>query len=133
MRCPLEVLSQVQPGRRGRAVSLSLPAFAGGHVAVRRLAAVGHFGRHVLAAAQVSRPGVPYFEVTLAAGQVAVSCQRLLLLAGFGCMRLARMAKPQGTPNPSLKRSAIGRAPGPRGLRVYRRPRGPGTLPLSPA
>jgi len=36
-------------------------------------------------------------------------------------------------PNPSLKRSAIGRAPGPRGCHVYHQPRGPGTLPLSPA
>jgi len=36
-------------------------------------------------------------------------------------------------PNPSLKRSATGRAPGPRGCHAYHQPRGPGTLPLSPA
>ena len=36
-------------------------------------------------------------------------------------------------PNPSLKRSANGRPPGPRGRAVYHRPRGPGVLPSSPA
>ena len=36
-------------------------------------------------------------------------------------------------PNPSLKRSANGRPPGPRGAVVYPAPRGPGALPLSPA
>lgn len=39
----------------------------------------------------------------------------------------------QAMPNPSLKRRAIGRPPGPRGRTVYHRPRGPGVLPLSPA
>ena len=36
-------------------------------------------------------------------------------------------------PNPSLKRSANGRPPGPRGGSVYHPPRGPGVLPPSPA
>ena len=36
-------------------------------------------------------------------------------------------------PNPSFKRSANGRPPGPRGRLGYHRPRGPGVLPLSPA
>jgi hypothetical protein len=39
----------------------------------------------------------------------------------------------QAGPNPSLKRSANGRPPGPRGALVYPAPRGPGVLPLSPA
>jgi len=76
----------------------------------------------------------PHIEAMSASGNVAVPCERLLLLAGFGCLRLARTARPQGTPNPSLKRSAIGRAPGPvwRYTVHFRQP-GPGTLPLSPA
>jgi len=36
-------------------------------------------------------------------------------------------------PNQSLKRTANGRAPGPRGGSVYHPPRGPGALPLAPA
>jgi hypothetical protein len=36
-------------------------------------------------------------------------------------------------PNPSFKRSANGRPPGPRGRVAYHRPRGPGVLPSSPA
>ena len=36
-------------------------------------------------------------------------------------------------PNTSLKRSANGRPPGPRGAVVYPAPRGPGVLPPSPA
>ena len=36
-------------------------------------------------------------------------------------------------PNPSLKRSANGRPPGPRSAVVYPAPRGPGVLPSSPA
>ena len=36
-------------------------------------------------------------------------------------------------PNPSFKRSANGRPPGPRGRLAYHCPRGPGVLPLSPA
>ena len=36
-------------------------------------------------------------------------------------------------PNPSFKRSANGRPPGPRGTVVYPTPRGPGVLPSSPA
>jgi hypothetical protein len=36
-------------------------------------------------------------------------------------------------PNPSLKRSANGWPPGPRGSLVYSPPRGPGVQPLSPA
>ena len=36
-------------------------------------------------------------------------------------------------PNPSVKRSAIGRPPGPRAAVVYPASRGPGVLPLSPA
>ena len=36
-------------------------------------------------------------------------------------------------PNPSFKRSANGRPPGPRGTVVYPAPRGPGVLPSSPA
>ena len=36
-------------------------------------------------------------------------------------------------PNPSLKRSANGRPPGPRGAVGYSAPHGPGVLPLSPA
>jgi hypothetical protein len=36
-------------------------------------------------------------------------------------------------PNPSLKRSANGRPPGPRGAVAYPAPRGPGVLPSSPA
>jgi hypothetical protein len=38
----------------------------------------------------------------------------------------------QQTASPSLKRSATGRAPGPRGCHVSQRHRGPGILPLSP-
>ena len=37
------------------------------------------------------------------------------------------------TPNPSFKRSATGKPPGPRSAVVYPAPRGPGVLPLSPA
>jgi hypothetical protein len=41
---------------------------------------------------------------------------------------------PRGAgPNPSLKRSANGGPPGPRGALVYLAPRGPGVPPLSPA
>jgi hypothetical protein len=40
---------------------------------------------------------------------------------------------PRVRPNPSLKRSANGRPPGPRGASVYHAPHGPGVLPLSPA
>jgi hypothetical protein len=36
-------------------------------------------------------------------------------------------------PNTSLKRSANGRPPGPRGAVAYPAPRGPGVLPSSPA
>ena len=36
-------------------------------------------------------------------------------------------------PNPSFKRSATGKPPGPRSAVVYPAPRGPGVLPLSPA
>ena len=36
-------------------------------------------------------------------------------------------------PNPSFKRSANGRPPGPRGTAAYPAPRGPGVLPPSPA
>jgi hypothetical protein len=36
-------------------------------------------------------------------------------------------------PNPSLKRSANGRPPGPRDAFSYHAPRGPGVLPLAPA
>ena len=37
------------------------------------------------------------------------------------------------TPNPSFKRSATGKPPGPRSAVVYPAPRGPGVLPSSPA
>jgi hypothetical protein len=39
----------------------------------------------------------------------------------------------QAVPNPSLKRSANGVPPGPRGRAVYHRPRGPAVTPPSPA
>ena len=39
----------------------------------------------------------------------------------------------KATPNTSLKRSANGRPPGPRGAVAYPAPRGPGVLPPSPA
>jgi len=45
----------------------------------------------------------------------------------------AAFAQSTVPPNRSLKRSAIGRAPGPRGRHVYHQPRGPGTLPPSAA
>jgi hypothetical protein len=46
------------------------------------------------------------------------------IAGGFRC---------QVRPNTSLKRSANGRPPGPRGGSVYHPPRGPGVLPSSPA
>ena len=47
--------------------------------------------------------------------------------------RNARTLHREATPNPSLKRSANGRPPGPRGAWVHVAPRGPGVLPSSPA
>jgi hypothetical protein len=43
------------------------------------------------------------------------------------------MRKSTARPNPSLKRSAIGAAPGPRSALVIVSLRGPGTAPLAPA
>jgi hypothetical protein len=40
---------------------------------------------------------------------------------------------PRLRPNPSLKRSANGKPPGPRGAVVYPAPRGLGVFPSSPA
>ena len=65
--------------------------------------------------------------------------------AGSICARPSRVTTPgscrpayraqQGAsrPNPSLKRSANGRPPGPRGAVNYSAPRGPGVLPSAPA
>jgi len=80
---------------------------------MHRLAAIGHFGGRVLAADQVAQASQLHIAAMSASGDVVTACQRLLVLVGFCCLRLARMARLPGTPNPSLKRSAIGRAPGP--------------------
>ena len=47
--------------------------------------------------------------------------------------RIAGRRQRKVRPNTSLKRSANGRPPGPRGAVVYSAPRGPGVLPPSPA
>jgi len=50
-----------------------------------------------------------------------------------GRQRGQRRHHPPARPNQSLKRTANGRAPGPRGGFVYHPPRGPGPLPLAAA
>jgi len=52
----------------------------------------------------------------------------------FECrLRGQRRHLPPARPNRSLKRTANGRPPGPRGGSVYHPPRGPGALPLAAA
>ena len=52
----------------------------------------------------------------------------------FGCrLRGQRRHHPPARPNQSLKRTANGKPPGPRGGSVYHPPRGPGALPSAAA
>ena len=65
-----------------------------------------------------------------AQGEIQRGCSNLV----FECwLHGQRRNPPPARPNQSLKRTANGRAPGPRGGFVYHPPRGPGPLPLAAA
>jgi len=141
MRCPPEVISQVQHCRKGRAFSLPLPAGAGVYGARRGLGSQVQHSKFISGLSVCSRTSSPLQSMLAGAGYSSFAPRRTSIgahcsparLAQTTAFRMSRPAQTQGTPNHSLKRSAIGRAPGPRGCRAYHQPRGPGTLPLSPA
>ena len=83
-------------------------------------------------AAAGARPSAALVEGPKDWGCVAAAGARLGV-AGFKSRGTPRPKKRRVLSNPSLKRSANGVPPGPRGRFVYHRPRGPGVTPSSPA
>ena len=123
--------------REGAGVTMEVRAFTRHGVDLRQCGVVEHklcvkntaaeYARFVLRRAmQAVCTAVRYVPTSarLAAGQRAAH-QAVTGIAG----RRQRKVRP----NTSLKRSANGRPPGPRGAVVYPAPRGPGVLPPSPA
>jgi len=141
MCCPPQVLTHAKHCRSGRAVSLPVPAGAGSHGLLHGFAARFKYPEArswTGIRSRASSPAHPHaagvgrnsFALVSKANGALASVSRQ---ASNAALHSFRTARPQGTPNPSLKRSTVGRAPGPRGRHAYHRPRGHGALPPLPA
>jgi len=94
------------------------------------------FGRRPFSAARPARISLTRrsrldsWRRSTAQREIQQRCSNLV----FECrLHGQRRHPPPARPNRSLKRTANGRAPGPRGGSVYHPPRGPGTLPSAAA
>jgi hypothetical protein len=70
---------------------------------------------------------------SISVGHQRSPCLLSVFMASWCPMQGTTSSAPRAQPNPSLKRSANGRLPGPPAAVVYSASVGPGTLPLSPA
>ena len=117
----VEVGSSVMKSRAVKVLAKAATAYAG-VMNWQELAVQSHVRDH--------KTEAPSFGSEIQGSSVAASPARQVLGSAEGCRAFSGV---KVWPNPSVKRTRNGVAPGPRGRVVYPRPHGPGATPLRAA